>query len=83
MNPLVDNHTETRNNISFIGLENATIPVGCRYPKLEWCRSVPRLLLVQYIAGMVLLAVGYPTSSVLCYSIYSKILGPNPQVRLL
>lgn len=78
VNPLVDNLTETPNYM-YIPLENATIPFGCRYPNLKWCRSVPRLLLVQYIVGMVLLAVGYPTSSVLCYSIYSKILGPNPQ----
>lgn len=74
------------NNITFsnwtsqIPLNNATIPVGCRYPKLHWCVTIPKMYFFQYVLGMVFLSVGYPAAAVLCYSMFSKVLGPTPQV---
>lgn len=55
-------------------------PVGCRDPPQTWCSHVPRIYLFQYLLALLLVAVGYPIASLLCYSIYSKILGPFPQV---
>ena len=54
--------------------------VGCHYPAHHWCITVPKIYLFQYVTALILIAIGYPTSSVLCYSIYSKILGPSKQV---
>ena len=81
--PVIENNTSqwvSLDNSSLIPLSSATIPAGCRYPKLQWCLTIPKMELYQYVMGMVLLAVGYPVSSVLCYSLFSKILGPHPQV---
>ena len=63
-----------------IPINKARELVGCRYPAQHWCISVPKIYLFQYGIALFLIAVGYPTSSVLCYSIYSKILGPTKQV---
>ncbi len=84
--PVIENDTSqwvSLDNTSYIPLSSATIPVGCRYPKLQWCTTISKMELYQYVMGMVLLAVGYPVSSVLCYSLFSKILGPHPQVCAL
>ncbi len=46
----------------------------------SWCADVHEIYLYQYILCMLMIAIGYPASSLLCYSIFSKILGPFPQV---
>ena len=52
--------------------------VGCH---LEWCTEQPALNLVQFIVGVVILTLGHPFRIALTQSIYSKMLGPIPQVR--
>lgn len=68
------------NNSFAPALENVSELVGCRYSQQHWCISVPKIYLFQYVIALVLIAIGYPVSSVLSYSIYSKILGPFKQV---
>lgn len=64
-------------------LSNATTDVvGCRYPDEAWCITVPKIYIFQYAIALLLIAIGYPVASVMCYSIYSKILGPNKQVYI-
>ena len=68
-------------NISFVTVYNNTVDLrGCRYPTQHWCITVNKIYLFQYAIALVLIAIGYPISSVMCYSIYSKILGPSKQV---
>ena len=54
---------------------------GCRDPPQEWCSHVPRIYLVQVILSFLLNSMG----AYICYltsaTIYSKILGPFPQVN--
>lgn len=54
--------------------------LGCRYPTLKWCTSVPKLHLFQYILGAFIFTLGYPAAFVFCFTIFSKVLGPKPQV---
>ena len=48
---------------------------------LEWCKEQPAMTVVQFVVGWVIFAVGYPFRSSLMQSIFSKILGPVPQVK--
>ena len=47
---------------------------------LEWCEEQPALTLTQFVIGMVILTAGHPFRIALTQSIYSKMLGPIPQV---
>ena len=61
-------------------VENTTAEaVGCPY-YYDWCFDTPSILLWQFLLGTFFIAVGYPTCNVMSYAIYSKILGPKPQV---
>lgn len=63
--------------------ENTTSEaVGCPY-LYKWCYYTPAILLWQFLLGTLFIAVGYPTCNVMSYALYSKILGPKPQVRIL
>ena len=53
---------------------------GCPW-EFGWCGKVPRVRLFQFILGTVFIAVGYPIVNVMTYSLFSKVLGPQPQVR--
>ena len=53
---------------------------GCPHEYL-WCHDTPRIYLSQIIIGMVFLSIGYPFVMVVSTTLYSKILGPNPQVN--
>lgn len=75
--PVTTNTTE-----HFVPVEKAIDIVGCRYHEQSWCINVPKIYLSQYAIALLLIAIGYPISSVMCYSIYSKILGPNKQVYI-
>ena len=55
--------------------------VGCP-AEYGWCEKTPQMKLFQFISGMIFLSVGYPFILVITTTIYSKILGPRPQVRL-
>ena len=74
---------ETDNNISWFAVNSTAELVGCRYPAQAWCTSVPKIYFFQYILALALIAIGYPIASVMCYSIYSKILGPHKQVYII
>ncbi|XP_069129882.1 major facilitator superfamily domain-containing protein 8-like [Argopecten irradians] len=45
----------------------------------EWCAFTPRLPLVQFLAGTLLVVIGYPVCNLMIYTIFSKVLGPKPQ----
>lgn len=53
--------------------------VGCPY-RYDWCMFTPTLTLWQYLLGTLFIAIGYPTCSVMSYTLFSKVLGPKPQV---
>ncbi|XP_065884613.1 major facilitator superfamily domain-containing protein 8-like isoform X2 [Dysidea avara] len=52
---------------------------GCDFLKQSWCLHLPKIHLSQLIIGLVVVAVGRGASNLLCYTIYSKLLGPWPQ----
>lgn len=56
-------------------------PTGCPYEQ-TWCQYTPAIHLAQYLSADILIGVGYPACNVMSYTLYSKILGPKPQVRL-
>ena len=61
-------------------VENTTHEaVGCPY-YYSWCFNTPAILLWQFLLGTFFVAVGYPVCNVMSYAIYSKMLGPKPQV---
>ena len=62
---------------SDIGFSNE---FGCPHEYL-WCHDTPRIYLSQIIIGMIFLSIGYPFVMVVSTTLYSKILGPNPQVN--
>lgn len=78
--PIGANMTENPHTMSLIG--NATYPVGCRMSKLSWCTEVPQMYMFQYIIGVIFFVLGYPASFVLCFTIYSKVLGRRSQVYI-
>ena len=53
---------------------------GCDVLKKSWCTHLPKIHLFQFVMGSVLVAVGRSSSDLLCFTIFSKILGPWPQV---
>ncbi|XP_013386256.1 major facilitator superfamily domain-containing protein 8 isoform X5 [Lingula anatina] len=53
-------------------------PAGCPY-YFSWCLTTPKIFIEQYFSGTFLIAVGYPTTNVMTYTLFSKILGPKPQ----
>lgn len=54
--------------------------VGCPSSQ-EWCATTPSMTVFQMVLGFVVTAIGYPTGVTLIQTLYSKILGPRPQVR--
>lgn len=59
---------------------NTTEATGC--PSIQsWCSYTPVIHLGQYITSDILIGLGYPACNVMSYTLYSKILGPKPQVR--
>ena len=46
----------------------------------RWCAYTPIVTLAQFLGGTALICIGYPTGNVMSYTLYSKILGPKPQV---
>ena len=80
--PIANMTTEPMPNITTTAhsVENTTAEaVGCPY-YYDWCFDTPSILLWQFLLGTFFIAVGYPTCNVMSYAIYSKILGPKPQV---
>ena len=74
-------NTTTSPMTSTLASTNRTVsPEGCPW-QYSWCRHVPALPLIQYLAATLVFSVGYPMCQMLSYTIYSKILGSQPQVR--
>ncbi|XP_077869291.1 major facilitator superfamily domain-containing protein 8-like [Saccoglossus kowalevskii] len=60
-------------------LHNATSPTrGCLWT-VTWCDNTHMIYLPQYLTSAFFLASGYPASTVMSFTIYSKVLGPSPQ----
>ena len=79
--------TDLKNNTLLSGMSEATAvsnssfePTGCPYQQ-TWCQYTPTIHLAQYLSSDILIGVGYPACNVMSYTLYSKILGPTPQVR--
>uniref|UniRef100_A0A8C5M906 Major facilitator superfamily domain containing 8 n=1 Tax=Leptobrachium leishanense TaxID=445787 RepID=A0A8C5M906_9ANUR len=53
-------------------------PTGCPASQ-SWCFYTPVIHLAQYLTFDILIGVGYPTSNVMSFTLYSKIIGPKPQ----
>ena len=51
---------------------------SCTY---DWCDTQPAIKLSQFIVGTMILSAGHPFRIALTQAIFSKILGPIPQVR--
>ncbi len=65
-----------------IASNSSSEPTGCPYEQ-TWCQYTPAIHLAQYISSDILIGVGYPACNVMSYTLYSKILGPKPQVTRL
>lgn len=79
--------TDLKNNSLVSKMSELTVasnsslePTGCPYEQ-TWCQYTPAIHLAQYITSDVLIGIGYPACNVMSYTLYSKILGPKPQVR--
>ncbi|XP_008068696.2 major facilitator superfamily domain-containing protein 8, partial [Carlito syrichta] len=58
--------------------DHSEAPTGC--PLVQaWCRYTPVVHLAQFLTAAVLIGVGYPACNAMSYTLYSKILGPQPQ----
>lgn len=68
-------HLVTLNETQRMTFEN----VGCPVDQ-EWCRTTRSMTLGQFVAGYSVTSVGYPIGVTLIQTIFSKILGPRPQV---
>ncbi|KAF6095399.1 major facilitator superfamily domain containing 8 [Phyllostomus discolor] len=53
-------------------------PTGCPVEQ-AWCLYTPVIHLAQLLTSVVLIGIGYPSCSVMSYTLYSKLLGPQPQ----
>ena len=62
------------------GHSNTTILPGCNPFKQSWCLHEHKIYFFQYLIGLPIITIGYCSSSLLCYTIFSMILGPWPQV---
>lgn len=56
--------------------------LGCPSTQ-EWCAYTPAMTLTQFILGYILTAFGYPIGVTLIQTLFSKVLGPRPQVSKL
>ena len=53
---------------------------GCPYDK-SWCRDTPKLHFAQFLTAATLVGIGHPFVAVLLTTLYSKVIGPFPQVK--
>lgn len=63
-----------------LAVSNSSVEAtGCPAEQ-AWCLYTPAINLAQYLTSDFLIGVGYPACNVMSYTLYSKILGPKPQV---
>lgn len=55
---------------------------GCPQEAQPWCATSRALTLPQFLLGYASVSVGYPLGVTLIQTIFSKVLGPRPQVRI-
>ena len=80
LNPLPPQNSSHAPMILLVN-SNETAPAqGCREPPLMWCSHVPRIYLPQLIVSLIICTFSYAMATVTCFSIFSRILGPFPQV---
>lgn len=60
-------------------MQNITELVGCPSSQI-WCQYTPVMTITQFILGYAFTVFGYPIGVTLIQTIFSKILGPRPQV---
>lgn len=53
--------------------------LGCPITQ-DWCKTTPKLGIPEFILGYLLTTIGYPIGLTLIQTIFSKVLGPRPQV---
>ena len=53
--------------------------IGCKY---DWCSRIPKVTITQFMVGYVFATVGYPFCMGLTGALFSKVLGPIPQVSM-
>jgi ceroid-lipofuscinosis MFS transporter 7 len=53
--------------------------LGCPIEQ-EWCLTTPKITITQFILGYAFTSVGYPIGITLIQTVFSKVLGPRPQV---
>lgn len=75
------NNTRVSQMAQGLDATNSSVePTGCPFAQ-TWCQYTPAIHLAQYITSDFLIGVGYPACNVMSYTLYSKILGPKPQVQ--
>jgi ceroid-lipofuscinosis MFS transporter 7 len=70
---------EPHYNTTTASIVTSPAPRGCPLD-YNWCYFTPIVKLFQLIIGFFLLVVGYTIANVMSFTIYSKLLGPWPQV---
>lgn len=55
---------------------------GCPIFLQDWCGFIPGLTSVQLVLGFILIVTGYPMGSAMSNAIFSKVIGPHPQVKI-
>ncbi len=69
-------------NIGWLkAVEDEDLPGGCPIDVQPWCGYTPGIRKEQLIAGFVLIVTGFPMGAAMTNAIYSKIIGPFPQVN--
>ena len=53
--------------------------IACEY---DWCSEIPKIHVEQFMVGYVFALLGYPFCVALCGALFSKVLGPIPQVSI-
>ena len=53
---------------------------GCPIFLQDWCGFIPGLTSAQLVIGFILIVTGYPMGSAMSNAIFSKVIGPHPQV---
>lgn len=66
-----------------VDINNETSSLGCPVIEQEWCATTPKLGFYEFILGYLLTSLGYPIGLSLIQTIFSKALGPRPQVSNL
>lgn len=56
---------------------------GCPADSQPWCLTTRALTIPQFLAGYTLISIGYSLGVTLIQTIFSKVLGPRPQVTLV